>query len=144
VQASATAQTTPTQIVYRSTRVGRTSDERTVRVRNSGITPLVISSVTLSGDFTQENDCVKTLAPGTSCELKVRFKPTVVGTRTGELTFGSNAAGSPQVVKLSGLGVASRRKDDSRDGDDRSDADDCEDDEGSCSQSVLPFFRRSR
>jgi mono/diheme cytochrome c family protein len=133
VQASAVAQVAPTQATFRRTRLGKTSDERTVRVRNSGSTPLVISSVAITGDFTQQSDCVKTLAPGRSCEIKVRFKPTVIGTRTGELSVGSNAAGSPQVVKLSGLAVAAGGKDD----------DDC-DDEDACSQSLLPFFRKSR
>jgi hypothetical protein len=133
VQASALAQVTPTQITFGRTRLGKTSDERTVRVRNSGTTPLEISSVAVTGDFTQQSDCVKTLAPGKSCEVKVRFKPTVLGTRTGELSVGSNAAGSPQIVKLSGTAVAAGSKDD----------DGC-DDEEQCSQSVLPFFRKPR
>jgi hypothetical protein len=134
VQASAVAQIAPTQITFGRTRLGKTSDERTVRVRNSGTTPLVVSSVAITDDYMQQSDCVKTLAPGKSCEIKVRFKPTVLGTRTGELSVGSNAAGSPQVVKLSGFAVAAGGKDDD---------DDC-DDEDACSQSLLPFFRKSR
>jgi mono/diheme cytochrome c family protein len=133
VQASALAQVAPTQITFGRTRLGKTSDERTVRVRNSGTTPLEISSVAVTGEFTQQSDCVKTLAPGKSCEVKVRFKPTLLGTRTGELSVGSNAAGSPQVVKLSGTGVAAGGKDDS-----------CDEEESACSQSILPFFGKSR
>jgi hypothetical protein len=132
VQASAIAQLSPTQLVFRTTRIGRTSDERTVRVRNAGTTPLVISSVTVTGDFTQQNECVKTLAPGSSCEIKVRFKPTAAGARSGELVIGSNATGSPQAVKLAGNAGAAGSGDD-----------DC-DDEAACSQTALPFFRKSR
>ena len=134
VQSSAVAQLAPSQVVFASTRLGRTSDDRTVRIRNAGTTPLVISSVNVTGDFTQESECVKTLAPGANCEVKVRFKPTVLGTRTGELSIGSNATGSPQAVKLSGLAVAPGGKDSSREVG-------C-DDEAACSQSMLPFFRR--
>jgi hypothetical protein len=134
VQSTAVAQLAPTQVVFASTRLGRTSDERTVRIRNSGTTPLVVSSVNVTGDFTQQSDCVKTLSPGASCEVKVRFKPTALGTRTGELSIGSNATGSPQAVKLSGLAVAAGGKDGGKD-------DGC-DDESACSQSLLPFFRR--
>lgn len=133
VQASAVAQVAPTQITFGRTRLGKTSDERTVRVRNIGTTPLEISSIAVTGDFTQRSECLKTLAPGTSCELKVRFKPTVPGTRAGELSVGSNAAGSLQIVKLSGTSVAAGSKDD----------DGC-DDEEECSQSLLPFFRKPR
>ena len=132
VQASATAQVSPAQIVFGRTRLGKTSDERTVRVRNSGSTSLMISSVAVTGDFTQQNDCPQALAPGKSCEVKVRFKPSAIGARTGELTVGSNATGSPRVVNLSGLAIAAGGKDD-----------DC-DDEEACSQSILPFFRKSR
>ena len=83
-------------------------------------------------DFTQTNECALTLPPGKTCEVKVRFKPTALGTRSGEFTVASNAAGSPHVVKLTGLAVAGRSHDD-----------EC-DDEEACSQSILPFSRKSR
>jgi hypothetical protein len=120
-------------ITFRNTRLGRTSSERTIRVRNSGTTPMEISSSVVTGDFTSTSECPATLAPGKSCEFKVRFKPTALGLRAGEFTLASNAAGSPHVVKLSGQAVAAGGKDD-----------DCDDDESACSQSVLPFFGRSR
>jgi trimeric autotransporter adhesin len=133
VQAAALAQVGPTAILFRKTRIGRTSSERTIRVRNSGTTPLEISSAAITGDFTSKSECPATLAPGRQCEFNVRFKPTTSGLRTGEFTLSSNAAGAPHLVKLSGQAVAAGGRDD----------DEC-DDEDACSQSVLPFFRRSR
>jgi hypothetical protein len=133
VQAAALAQVGPTSILFRKTRVGRTSSERTIRIRNSGTTPLEISSAAITGDFTWRSECPATLAPGRQCEFNVRFKPTMPGLRTGEFALASNAAGAPHLVKLSGQAVAAGSRDD----------DEC-DDEDECSQSVLPFFGRSR
>ena len=133
VQASALAQVAPSQANFGSVRVGKTSDERKIRVRNTGTSPLLISSVSVTGDFVYESDCKATLAAGKSCEMNVKFKPSAVGARTGELSVGSNAAGAPHVVKLSGTGVirASREEED------------C-DDEDKCGQSMLPFTRRKK
>lgn len=136
VTSSAQAQVAPTQATFRNVRVGKTSDERKIRVRNTGATPLLISSVGVTGDFMHESDCKATLQAGKTCEINVKFKPTAVGARTGELSVASNAAGAPHVVKLSGLGVtrASRSEDDE---------DEC-DDEDKCSQVTLPFTRRHK
>jgi hypothetical protein len=131
VQASAMAQVAPTQANFGSMRVGKTSDERKIRVRNTGTSLLTISSVSVTGDFVYEGDCKTTLAAGKSCEMNVKFKPTALGARTGELSVASNAAGAPHVVKLGGIGAirASREEED------------C-DDEDKCSQTMLPFTRR--
>lgn len=134
VQASAVAQVAPTQAIFGNVRVGKTSDERKVKIRNAGTTPLVVSTITVTGDFVQSNECLRTLAPGTSCEVKVRFKPTSVGARLGDLSVASNAAGSPHAVKLSGTGTQKRSGDD----------DECDDDESSCSAPMLPFGPRRR
>ena len=79
VQASAVAQVAPTQANFGSVRVGKTSDERKIRVRNTGTSPLLISSVSVTGDFFYEGDCKATLAVGKSCEMNVKLKPTSGG-----------------------------------------------------------------
>ena len=130
---AALAQVSPTQMTFGRTRVGKTSSERTVRVRNTGTTALSISSVAATGDFTASTECTtKSLAPGKTCEIKVNFKPSAAGTLSGELTVASNASGSPHAVKLSGIGTTGSRSDDSE----------CDDDETACSQSLSPFSRR--
>jgi NedA-like, galactose-binding domain len=56
--------------------------------------------VTVSGDYTQTNNCT-TIAAGGSCTVNVSFRPTASGTRTGTLTITSNGA---TTVALSGTG----------------------------------------
>jgi len=73
---------------------------------NLGTDTLLISQVTVSGDFEDDNTCGVSLAIGESCTLPVTFFPTATGMRTGELTITDNAAGSPHTVALSGMGTA--------------------------------------
>ena len=86
VQAGAVAQVTPSQTLFGNVRVGRTSDDRKVRVRNTGTTPLLIGAITVSGDFLKDSDCEAELPAGKSCEIEVKFKPAAAGPRVGELT----------------------------------------------------------
>lgn len=48
----------------------------------------------------------KRLEPGSSCEVKVRFNPHGLGTKTHILWFIDSAPNSPQSVSLSGIGTA--------------------------------------
>ena len=50
--------------------------------------------------------CGSTLAVGKNCIIKVTFTPTQLGTRTGNITITDNASNSPQMVPLSGTGIA--------------------------------------
>ena len=88
------------------TPVGKTSAPKTEKVTNIGTATLNISSITTSGDFAiSSNTCGPTLAVGAFCKVKVVFKPTQTGTRTGSLTFTDDASNSPQVVPLTGKGI---------------------------------------
>ena len=136
VQAEAVAKVSPPGAKFGKVQLGKKSDEREIHVRNTGTTPLQISSISVSGDFTYKSNCKASLAADKTCEIKVRFLPTVAGERTSELVVASNAAGAPHVVKLSGKGelrVEHGKEDD----------DDC-DDEDKCGQAVLPFIPRAR
>jgi hypothetical protein len=96
----------PASLSFPGTLVGSTSAAKTVKVTNSGTTSAAVSGVTVSGDFSQTNDC-GTLAVRGSCKVTVKFKPTAGGSRTGALTVTSNANNSPLAVGLSGLGIDS-------------------------------------
>ena len=88
------------------TPVGGTSLPKTEKVTNTGTATLNISSITVSGDFAiKSNTCGPTLAVGAICKVKVVFKPTQTGTRTGSLTFTDDAGNSPQIVPLTGKGI---------------------------------------
>jgi hypothetical protein len=75
-----------------------------VTVTNSGTAAATVSGVTVTGDFSQTNNC-STVAVNGSCTVTVAFKPTAGGTRTGTLTVTSNANNSPTTVGLSGAGI---------------------------------------
>ncbi len=84
--------------------IGTKSLPKTVTVTNSGSAKLTVSSLGISGDFAQTNNCIAGVAPGASCTISVTFTPTGYGTRTGFLVITDNAASSPQTVALTGFG----------------------------------------
>ena len=61
------------------------------------------------GDFQVTTNCPLTpagLAPGAFCTFTFRFSPTAAGARVAALSIGSNAAGSPHTIGLSGMAFA--------------------------------------
>jgi sugar lactone lactonase YvrE len=95
-----------TSLTFASQTDGTTSSAQTLTLTNSGAAALAITSIAISGDFAQTNNCSTGLAAGTKCTVLVTFTPTVAGTRTGTLTISDNTSGSPQTVALSGTGVS--------------------------------------
>lgn len=85
--------------------ISATSSPQTVTVTNNGTTALTISSITSSGDFAETNDCSVPLQPSTNCVISVTYTPLVPISSVGALTISDNAAGSPQVVLLTGTGM---------------------------------------
>jgi outer membrane protein assembly factor BamB len=84
--------------------VTTTSPAQRVTVQNTGNAPLSISGITVTGDFTQTNNCGSSLAANASCAISVTFVPAAGGARSGTLTIADNAPGSPQTVGLTGAG----------------------------------------
>ena len=91
--------------------VGSIGAAQQTNFSNSGSGPLTITSVGMSGinpgDFRIASDACTgaTLNPGTACTIAVQFAPTAVGDRSGRLTLGDDASGSPHMVPLKGTGV---------------------------------------
>jgi hypothetical protein len=87
--------------------VGLTSAVQTVTVSNASNHSVIFSSIAVSGDFSQTNNCPATLPMGQSCTIAVTFSPTVAGSRSGAVTLKDNSPGSPQqTIALSGTGGA--------------------------------------
>ena len=81
------------------------SETQVVTLTNTGNAPLLISGITTSGgDFRHTSTCGSSVAPAATCTISITFKPTQVGTRTGETRIVSNAVSSPDLIKLSGVG----------------------------------------
>ncbi len=79
--------------------------EQTVTVTNVGCTPLDITSIATTGDFSA-SEAAALLAPDESLELIVTFFPLTLGAHTGTLTFTSNDPVTPSlVIDLSGNSI---------------------------------------
>jgi len=81
-----------------------TSAAQTVTVSNAGNAPLQISSISVSGPFSQTNTCSAPVAVKGTCSISVTFTPTGWNTQTGEIAIVSNDAISPQYLALNGVG----------------------------------------
>jgi hypothetical protein len=93
----------PSELSFGPQTLGTSSSPQSLLVSNPSGLPVRITNVVASGDFQQTNNCGVSLAPDASCTIKVVFKPTAEGTRSGQLTIADNATkGIPQVIKLVG------------------------------------------
>ena len=99
---------TPGSLTFAAAGVTTVSAAQTLTVSNNGTAALTISGITVNGDFSLPatgNTCGATVAPGGSCTTQVEFAPTTGAMRAGSVSFADNAAVSPQMVPLSGVGV---------------------------------------
>ena len=102
----AAATLSPSTVDFQSQMVGIPSATRTVTLTNSGGgATLTVSSVQITGDYSQTNNCPSSMTAGVSCTITITFTPSAVGTRSGTLTVTDSASGSPQSVSLTGTGA---------------------------------------
>ena len=76
-------------------------------VTNPGTAAVSMTSVGVTGPFSEGNNCGTSLAAGGNCTVSVTFAPTAAGSATGTLSVNSSAPGSPLSVALSGTGTSS-------------------------------------
>src|SRR3989440_4239841 len=81
------------------------SQPQTITLTNTGNSDLIVSSVLASGGYKQTNNC-STLSSHQTCTVAVTFAPGMVETINGAITINDNAPSSPQVVSLTGKGIA--------------------------------------
>jgi hypothetical protein len=86
------------------------SPSQAVTVTNNGNAALNITKYSFTGtnggDFSETNNCDGSVPAGNTCTINVTFTPSGLGTRTASLSVSDNAAGSPQIVTLTGTGLA--------------------------------------
>jgi len=97
----------PTSLSFGDVASGSTSSAQTVTVSNPGTSAASVSSVSVTGPFSQTNTCGSSIAAGGSCTVSVKFSPTSGGALTGSLSIATSAPGGPITVALSGTGVTS-------------------------------------
>lgn len=92
----------PFLLLYTSQQVGSTSGATTALLRNMGNIRLLISSIKVSGDFAETNNCGDAVPAAGTCTFSVTFAPTAAGPRSGSIVIYDNAAGSPHIISLIG------------------------------------------
>jgi hypothetical protein len=91
--------------------IGKASNSQTVTLFNSGTPAQEISGVSITGDFTQTNNCPKppaTLAIMADCEIQITFKPSTLTQQSGTLIVSDATSGIELTVTLSGAGTEGR------------------------------------
>jgi hypothetical protein len=102
-----TATASPASLLFASQAFGTASAAQTVTLTNTGSLALTPSSITMTGDFSETDNCVNaTVPPGSSCKIQVAFTPTATGNRLGQMTIGGNFYGGQFTVDLAGTGSA--------------------------------------
>lgn len=96
----------PSSLSFGNINQGSLSSTQTITLLNTGTAALSIAGIAPNGDFSQTNACGTSLAVNASCQIAIVFTPMAAGPRAGTLTINDNANGSPQVVTLTGNGVA--------------------------------------
>jgi hypothetical protein len=95
--------------------VGTSAPTQTITILNDPTlspqqTVTLVGNVQVSGNYSESNNCPISLAPGASCTLTVKFKPSATGSRLGSLainyTTSTNSTFQTQPVYLFGIGAA--------------------------------------
>jgi len=92
--------------------LGGSAGGQVVTVTNTGDGALTIRAIRITGvaagDYTQSNNCLRTIEPGGSCAISVNFTPHGYGVRTATLTLSDDGLGGAQSIALRGTGTAGR------------------------------------
>jgi hypothetical protein len=96
----------PNPVSFGDQLVGTSGASSDVQVGNFGDATLAVaSSISITGDFSQTNNCTAPIPGGQKCDINVVFKPTALGNRTGTLTVSASGQ-TTQVIQLTGNGTA--------------------------------------
>ena len=109
--AAPVAGVSPSILTFAAVMVNSSSSSQAVTLSNTGNAALAISSIAVSTNFAETNNCGSSVAAAGSCTINVTFTPSTGGALTGTLTITDNsngAAGSTQTASLSGTGTAVR------------------------------------
>jgi len=101
-----------TTLSFGNQAVNTTSAAKNVAFKNTLLTPVTLTSVSVSGgdaaDFAATPGCTlpKIIQPGASCSVSVRFTPPVMLVRASTLIFTHSGPAGPLSAALTGTGVS--------------------------------------
>lgn len=96
----------PTLLSFGTHVIGSPATVLSAVLTNQGTSGITITGITVSGDYTQTNNCGGSLVAGASCNLTATFSPSAAGTRYGNVVVTSSDGGSPHVLNLTGVGTS--------------------------------------
>jgi len=103
------AAVSPTRLAFGSVPVGQTSGAMVATLRNDGVVPFAVNSISLIGTYaswySQTNNCPANLAAGASCTISVTFTPQAALSKSAKLSIATSATSTPLSVSLSGAGI---------------------------------------
>jgi hypothetical protein len=98
----------PKSVQFGKTTVGKTSKPKKVKIKNasskSSKITVTITGETAAAPFAVKTQCIKSLAPGKTCNVSVTFSPTDTTSQHGDLVVNDDAMNAPQMIPLSGTG----------------------------------------
>jgi len=94
----------PSLVQFSIRAVGSVSQPNTSLLRNMGSAALTISSITISGDFSENDTCGTSVPAAGTCTFTLAFTPTAPGPRFGSILIQDDGAGSPHFINLVGDG----------------------------------------
>jgi hypothetical protein len=96
-----------TSFTFGPQQVGTQSAAQILTLTSSGSAPVTFSTLAITGDFTETDDCAgQTLAVGSTCTVEIVFAPAATGALSGTLTLYANVPGGQATVALNGTGTA--------------------------------------
>ncbi len=98
----------PASLNFGTVSVGQSSTQTVTMTNVSTVNSFSITSMSFTGnnpgDFSETNNCGKSLAASASCSITVTFTPQATGSLSASLSVADGAGGSPQTVAVSGTG----------------------------------------
>jgi hypothetical protein len=103
----ATGNLTPSAIslTFPNQAMATTSGAQTI-ILTAGAAAIQSFNIQTSGDFSETNNCGISDPAFFTCALLVYFTPTTTGPRTGIITITDSAPNSPQIISMTGTGIA--------------------------------------
>ncbi len=100
------AAVSPASLAFSSQVFDTTSSPLTVTLENTGSLALLPTSISMTGDFSETDNCVsQTVAVSASCTIQVASTPQATGPLSGEMTIYANVYGGQLTVDLTGAGA---------------------------------------
>ncbi len=99
------ATASPSSLAFSSQVFDTSSSPLTITLNNTGSLALVLSSISMSGGFSETDNCVTApVAVGASCAIQVTFTPQATGPLSGEMIIYANVYGGQLAMDLTGTG----------------------------------------